>query len=74
MSPEILEQDDASPTFASDIWAFGMTTLQVGSTVIDDLQVTNGYLKVYTGKVPFEKLRNDAKVIASLTRGNLPDH
>jgi serine/threonine protein kinase len=29
MSPEILDEYDPSPTVASDIWAFGMTILQV---------------------------------------------
>ncbi|KAJ3572116.1 hypothetical protein NP233_g3310 [Leucocoprinus birnbaumii] len=56
MSPEILEEHDPSPTFSSDIWAFGMTILQV-----------------FTGKVPFESMRNDATVIVSLARGVLPE-
>ncbi|KAF9440138.1 kinase-like protein, partial [Macrolepiota fuliginosa MF-IS2] len=55
MSPELLHDEYPKPTTTSNVWAFGMTILQV-----------------FTGRNPYNHIKNNAAVIVGFMQGELP--
>ncbi|KAF9444323.1 kinase-like protein [Macrolepiota fuliginosa MF-IS2] len=55
MSPELHCDENHKPTTASDVWAFGMTILQV-----------------FTGRNPYDHIKNNSATVMEVVKGKLP--
>jgi Protein tyrosine and serine/threonine kinase len=69
-----LNDEDSVPqlTVATDVWAFGMTVLEVRfSTSILFLANTES-MQVFSGFIPFSHIKSDARVIFFVTSGRRP--
>jgi serine/threonine protein kinase len=78
IAPSEEEEEETIPrvTIATDIWAFGMTALEVSQRY----RTSHGGLthlvriQIITGKLPFFNIKYDTAVILSVMRGNRPKH
>ena len=71
------EEEETIPqlTIATDIWAFGMTALEVRSIVlcfVPHLTHVGNVIQIITGKLPFCHLKYDTAVMLSVMRGGRP--
>jgi serine/threonine protein kinase len=73
------EEEETIPqvTVATDIWAFGMTALEVRSSSLSHFWArSNACLtdQIFTGELPFFHLKYDTAVILSVMSGGRPKH
>lgn len=64
------------PTYASDVWSFGMTVL-VCSPHSKTFFVTHGHLsskELYSGRVPFYNIVSTLRAVFHIQNGGLPPH
>jgi serine/threonine protein kinase len=64
-------------TVATDIWAFGMTALEVISSAhhyTATLTHVRSLIQVFSGHLPFHQVKHDATVILSVMTGSRPKH
>ncbi|KAG8911430.1 hypothetical protein FRC01_005717, partial [Tulasnella sp. 417] len=73
MSPELHLEDDAKPTLASDVWAWGCTAFEVNLLVFQIFRPI--YLvdhQVVTGRLPYQEANKDAKVLLAIAQEHQP--
>lgn len=59
-------------TTESDVWAFGMTVVEVCDASFSIDLSTNSSSQILTGRLPFSDIRNDSAVILAVLRGPEP--
>ena len=79
IAPSEEEEEESVPqvTVATDIWAFGMTALEVRPQLPHHACQSNTLLflfQIFTGKLPFWHIKYDTAVILSVMRGGRPKH
>ena len=64
-------------TVATDIWAFGMTALEVRLSAqhfTATLTHVRSLIQVFSGRLPFHQVKHDAAVVLSVMKGSRPKH
>jgi len=76
IAPSDNDEDESVPrvTLATDIWAFGMTALEVGSSISHAAAcLTRVHLcQIFTGELPFFHIKFDTAVMLAVMKGGRP--
>lgn len=71
MAPELVLEEGARHSYASDIWAFGCLTIEVreGTVQVSPpkmILISRGSEQVQSGQVPYQSKSNYPQVVAAL--------